>query len=51
MRVTATTQGPRETNADTVVVGVFEGEDVAHDVQDGLLQGLIESGEAKRGFR
>ena len=51
MRVTATTQGPRETNADTVVVGVFEGEDVAHDVQDGLLQSLLESGEAKRGFR
>jgi leucyl aminopeptidase len=51
MRVTATTQAPRETSADTVVVGVFEGEDVAHDVQDGLLQGLIESGEARRGFR
>jgi leucyl aminopeptidase len=50
MRVTATTQGPRETNADTVVVGVFEGEDVAHDV-DGALQGLLDSGEAKRGFR
>lgn len=50
MRVTATTQGPRETSADTVVVGVFEGEDVAHDV-DGALQGLLDSGEAKRGFR
>ena len=51
MRVTATTQNARETEADTIVVGVFEGEDVAHDVQDGVLQGLLESGEARRGFR
>jgi leucyl aminopeptidase len=51
LRVSATTQGPRDTAADTVVVGVFEGEDVAHDVEGGLLQGLLTSGEAKRGFR
>ena len=51
MRVTATTQNARETEADTVVVGVFEGEDVAHDVQDRVLEGLLESGEARRGFR
>src|SRR5688500_15738185 len=51
MRVTATTQNARETGADTVVVGVFEGEDIAHDVQDGVLQGLLESGEGRRGFR
>jgi leucyl aminopeptidase len=51
MRVTSTTQNARDTAADTVVVGVFEGEDVAHDVQDGVLQGLIESGEARSGFR
>ena len=51
MRVTATTQNARETGADTVVVGVFDGEDIAHDVQDGVLQGLLESGEARRGFR
>jgi leucyl aminopeptidase len=51
MRVTATTQNARDTAADTIVVGVFEGEDVAHDVQDGVLQGLLESGEGRRGFR
>src|SRR4051794_7924667 len=51
MRVTATTESPRDTSADTVVVGVFEGEDVAHDVGDATLQGLLDSGEAKRAFR
>jgi leucyl aminopeptidase len=51
MRVTATTTGPLETTADTVVVGVFEGKDVSHDVQDGLLQALFDAGEAKRAFR
>jgi leucyl aminopeptidase len=51
LRVSATTQSPRDTAADTIAVGVFESEDVAHDLQDGLLQGLLESGEAKRGFR
>ena len=51
MRVTATTQSPIETSADTVVVGVFDGEDVAHDVGDGVLQGLLERGEAKRRFK
>src|SRR5690349_12187408 len=50
MRVTSTTDSPRDTAADTVVVGVFESEDVAHDV-DGALQGLLDAGEARRGFR
>ena len=35
MRVTATTDAPRDTAADTVVVGVFDGEDIAHDVEGG----------------
>src|SRR3712207_948855 len=48
MDVAATTSSPRETDADTVVVGVFEGEDVAHDVEGGVLQGLLDGGEAKR---
>ena len=41
---------PATTDADTVVVGVFEGEDVAHDVEGGALQapaGLA----ARRGAR
>jgi leucyl aminopeptidase len=44
MRVHATTEPPSQTAADTLVVGVFEGEQVA---QAGL-QELLESGEAKR---
>ena len=51
MRVSATTDSPRDTAADTVVIGVFEGEDVAHDVSDGALQALLDGGEAKRRFR
>jgi leucyl aminopeptidase len=49
--VEATTQNPPETHADTVVVGVFEGEDVAHDTTGQALQALLESGEARRSFR
>jgi leucyl aminopeptidase len=33
------------------VVGVFEGEDVAHDVGDGALGRLLDAGEAKRAFK
>ena len=46
---------PRQTprlrhGADTIAVGIFEGEKIAHDV-DGILQGLVESGEARTGLR
>jgi leucyl aminopeptidase len=51
MDVQSTTSNPPETDADTVVVGVFEGEDVAHDTPGGELQALLERGEARRGFR
>jgi len=51
MRVSATTADPPDTGADTVVVGLFEGKGVAHDVADGTLQRLVDSGEAKRRFR
>jgi leucyl aminopeptidase len=51
MDVEATTHNPPETHADTVVVGVFEGEDVAHDTSGRELQALLESGEARRSFR
>jgi leucyl aminopeptidase len=48
VHVEATTEGPLATGADTLVVGVFEGEDVAHDVPGDVLGALLESGEAKR---
>jgi leucyl aminopeptidase len=51
MRVSATTADPPDTGADTVIVGLFEGKGVAHDVADGTLQRLVDSGEAKRRFR
>ena len=51
MKVSATTAAPIETAADTIVIGVFEGKDVAHDVEGGALQALLDSGEAKRGFK
>src|SRR3954454_7954326 len=50
MRVTATTDAPPATDADTIAVGVFEDEGVAHD-HGGVLQALVDSGEAKRGLR
>jgi leucyl aminopeptidase len=51
VHVEATTAGPLATDADTIVVGVFEGEDVAHDVSGGTLGALLQSGEAKRAFK
>jgi leucyl aminopeptidase len=50
MRVSSTTQAPPETGADTIAVGVFEGEGIAHDV-DGILQAMVDSGEARPGVR
>jgi leucyl aminopeptidase len=50
MRVRSTTEAPPQTGADTIAVGVFEGEPIAHDV-DGVLQGLVDSGEARTGLR
>src|SRR5947209_1580316 len=51
VRVTATTDSPRDTPADTVAVGIFEGEDVAHDTSGGELQALVDGGEARSSFR
>jgi leucyl aminopeptidase len=51
VQVEATTDSPRETDADTIVVGVFEGDSVAHDTADGALQALLDAGEARRAFR
>jgi leucyl aminopeptidase len=50
MRVSSTTQAPPETGADTIAVGVFEGKAISHDV-DGVLQGLVDAGEARAGLR
>src|SRR3954471_5838264 len=51
MRVSSTTSSPADTGADTLVVGVFDGEGIAHDVEDGALQRLLDSGEARTAFR
>jgi leucyl aminopeptidase len=51
MRAEATTNAPSETGADTVAIGIFEGEAIAHDVADGVLQALVDSGEARPGLR
>jgi len=51
MRIAATTDSPLATTADTIAVGVFDGEDVAHDVAGGTLQRLLDRGEARRAFR
>src|SRR5437660_516527 len=51
VNVEATTDGPLATGADTLAVGVFEGEDVAHDLPGGGLSALLESGEARREFK
>jgi leucyl aminopeptidase len=47
MRVTATTDPPAAIAADTVVVGLLEGEGVPHDTEDGALGALLEAGEAR----
>lgn len=46
MRARATTQLPVETAADTVVVGLLEGERIAHDLPGGELTALVTAGEA-----
>lgn len=51
MHASATTQTPAETGADTVVVGAFEGEDVAHDLDGAPLGALLASGEARSAFK
>ena len=51
MRPEATTSAPAGTGADTIAIGLFEGEPIAHDVEEGILQALVDSGEAKPGLR
>ncbi|HEY1539886.1 MAG TPA: leucyl aminopeptidase [Solirubrobacteraceae bacterium] len=45
-----TTALPADTNADTIVVGILDAEPIVHDV-DGVLQGLVDAGEAKAKHR
>ncbi len=47
MEITATTSAPLDTGADTIVIGLLEGEGVPHDLEGGELTALIEAGEAK----
>jgi len=47
----ATTDAPLDTGADTIAVGLFEGEAVAHDLEGAPLQALVDSGEARPGLR
>jgi len=51
MRVRATTTSPPDTDADTIVVGVFTGEGVAHELPGGELTALMQSGEAQTELR
>jgi leucyl aminopeptidase len=49
--VSSITDAPAESGADTICVGLFDGENVAHDVSGGTLQQLVDAGEARRDFR
>jgi leucyl aminopeptidase len=51
MEVRATTEAPPGTAADTIAVGLFEDEGIAHDTPEGVLGALVDSGEAKPAFR
>jgi leucyl aminopeptidase len=47
VHVEATTTGPLGTDADTIAIGVCEGERIAHDVPGGVLGVLLDAGEAR----
>jgi leucyl aminopeptidase len=51
VQVRATTDAPLETGADTIVVGLFDGKGVPHDIPDGTLQALVDRGEARSSFK
>src|SRR5205809_364059 len=51
VRVSATTDSPLDTGADTIAVGVFDAEGVAHDLEGAPLQALLDAGEAKTAFK
>ncbi len=51
VHVEASSESPLALEADTIVVGVFEGEGIAHDVPDGTLGALLADGEARTTFK
>jgi leucyl aminopeptidase len=51
MHASATTDAPAVTNADTIAVGVFDDEGVAHDLEGAPLAALLDRGEARTSFR
>jgi leucyl aminopeptidase len=51
MRASATTDAPIAVDADTVAIGVFEGKGIAHDLEGGPLQALLDSREARPTFK
>ncbi len=50
MNVSATTTAALATGADTVAIGLFAGERIAHDLEGGELQALVDRGEASATF-
>ena len=51
MHASATTDAPAATKADTIAVGVFDDEGIAHDLEGAPLTALLESGEARTSFK
>src|SRR3954454_24755958 len=51
MRVSSTTSSPSDSRADTLAIGVFDGETVAHDVKGDALQRLVDAAEARTACR
>ncbi len=51
VQVQASTGSPLSTGADTVAVGIFEGEEPGFDLPGGELAALLQSGEGRRAYR
>ena len=51
MHASATTDAPAVHEADTIAIGVFDDEGIAHDLEGGALKALLESGEARTSFK
>jgi leucyl aminopeptidase len=51
LRPSATTDAPIATGADTIAVGVFEDEGIAHDLEGAPLTALLDRGEARATFK
>jgi len=51
MRASATTDSPKAVDADTIAVGVFDDEGIAHDLDGAPLTALLDGGEARTAFK